>query len=387
MKYKREEFAHDSEGKVADKKDVLGLKRYVRSVLSNSDSRSFRTKFELVMRNDDDVNKFTKSQEQRGVVRRAEETSPKYHSNTRAFRRLKKDWESLYNKMLRFDSVQYEKDLKTQSEKKKCDDEHNAKSQKERRALAKQLDNTKWQLKGAARPAEEVYDFDKRFKDVHAEALEESKASYSRQINLLTSGTRATKLEKDYFEAMELYVEELFVQNHYKTLSKLFDKGLSSDSKIRTLIELGDIPKARELCNEVSEVERFSLVLFEFVSLQLEEEGASEDVLLKCLEKCLEKDEEEVWRLGFGGGEFDGRLEKNRGYAEVNRAVWDETEGAIDWLRAELGERGLEVVEGEGGWKEVVMEILQEGGGEEKDDEEEEEEGGEEDDDVEEEGK
>lgn len=42
-----------------------------------------------------------------------------------------------------------------------------------------------WQLRGAARPASEVYDFDVRYEDPHIEALDKAKERASRQVNLL----------------------------------------------------------------------------------------------------------------------------------------------------------------------------------------------------------
>ncbi|GMI11744.1 hypothetical protein TrVE_jg8613 [Triparma verrucosa] len=281
---------------------------------------------------------------------------------------LKKKWEDSYNLITSFDSVTYEKSLSEKRLKAQSDLAHSLKSQKARRVISKNLDPSQWKLKGPARPANEVYDFDKRYVDKHAVEISTHLSSQSRKVNLLKSGDGTAPVEVEYYKLMDAYVLELFELDYLKTVKKMFNKGMRIQQKLRYEIEVGDIPEARKYVD--CEEGRWAEVLFEFVSLGLEEEGSGEDVLEKCFETAVERDEEMGWRLGFLEG---GWLKR----------VWEETEGAIEWLREKLGERGFEGEEGEGGWKEEIRKVWEEEIGEAEEVEEAEEGGGEESEDTE----
>ena len=216
--------------------------------------------------------------------------------------RLKRQYDLLRSKVSRFDRVSYDSGRATARLKAEDDAKHNAKSKKERRALAKKLDPTQWQLKGAAKPAQEVCTDDIRYVDQHAVALAEADASRRREVDLLEEGSGDTDLEREYGDAAKAYASGLLMAGK-ALLAKMALEGARGDLddlRVRIGVEEGALEEVRPLLGGGSETQAWTSVLIEFVSLSLGEEGSGLALLEGTVEKAVDCGYEEAgWRLAW----------------------------------------------------------------------------------------
>ena len=87
-------------------------------------------------------------------------------------------------------------------------------------------DPSTWKLRGAARPAWEVYDFDTRYEDPHAKAHDEDKARIQRSLNILAI-YRGKIAETDIPEVRE-YLGLLMEQGHLAEEAKQYKTARSA---------------------------------------------------------------------------------------------------------------------------------------------------------------
>eukprot|EP00804_Cyclotella_cryptica_P001073 CCRYP_008367-RA/>CCRYP_008367-RA protein AED:0.03 eAED:0.03 QI:124/1/1/1/1/0.5/2/143/575 len=214
-----------------------------------------------------------------------------------------------------------------------------------------------WKLRGAARPAWEVYDFDTRYVDPHIQAMEEHREKVKRTINVFTlcrgrfaqdSNNNDDKdafpppqphcrtylslltqlgslhlTRKNYSSARSSFLSaiELEGPTHPRSItnarSQLMNMYLSTNrpASARKLLET--------LVNDDSAWIRYSAALLEYVSWNvLGEEGSSAEVAERALGRAIRGNVYLVYLLGWG---------------EVFRRAMEYTEDVVEWGDGEGG--------------------------------------------------
>jgi tetratricopeptide (TPR) repeat protein len=232
-----------------------------------------------------------------------------------------------------------------------------------------------WKLKGAARPAHMVYDFDTRYVDPHIKAHEEAKKKVARCRNVLVfcKGKFGLENDKDVPQPQCREYLSLLMQlgnlcmhsQQMKTARKCFLECMELDSSenpitparcqlVRLYMEANRPDSARRLWEKLPSTDpavwiRYSAVLIEFVSFKiLEEEGSSEQ---KCEEKLTDAIKSNIfcaYYLAFfddfnevmeytediEDADDDSPLEQAIEYCNSEQVgAWKGTDGAMEWVR------------------------------------------------------
>ena len=232
-----------------------------------------------------------------------------------------------------------------------------------------------WKLKGAARPAHLVYDFDTRYIDPYQKAHEEAKkkALRCRNIFVLCKGKFGFENEQDtpqpycreYLSLLMQLGNLCMHSQQIKTARKCFLECMELDSHLqpitparcqlmRLYLEANRPDSARRLWERLSPTDpavwiRYSAVLVEFVSFKiLEEDGSSEQ---KCEDRMIDAIKSNIYcayYLAFFD-DFDRVMEYTEDIEDADDAspleqaieycnseqlgAWKGTDGAIDWVR------------------------------------------------------
>lgn len=230
-----------------------------------------------------------------------------------------------------------------------------------------------WKLRGAARPAWEVYDFDTRNEDKHAKAHEEAckKAKRSRNILALYKGRMGEESdngppqpESRNFLALLMQLGHLCLQaKKYKAARAAFIECMDLDGTeqpitsarcqlMRLYLEANRPESARRLWeklpNDTSVWIRYSAALVEYVSWNLlNEEGSTRQSAEAMLAKAIQANVFSAYYLAFSET-FDAVMEYTDDIEHADeqtleeaieyccseqRSAWLETEGSIEWLR------------------------------------------------------
>ena len=256
----------------------------------------------------------------------------------------------------------------------------------------KRLGPETWKLRGAARPAYEVYDFDTRYVDPHLKAHEEAKAKAKRVINVFhyCKGHFGKPFEDDNDDddTPRKKVSQLLVDTCRKFLSISMQVALLNlDGKkyksarehlleiielegtsslhpitnarcrlMRMYIEANRPDSARRLWEKLPENYssvwiRYSAALLEFVSWKvLGEEGSTEETATTLLTKAIRSNVFCAYYIAFYGtfekvmeytedveDALDGSLEQAIEYfSSEQMGSWVGTEGAIEWIRTTI---------------------------------------------------
>ena len=94
----------------------------------------------------------------------------------------------------------------------------------------KRTDPSTWKLKGAAKPAHSVYDFDVRYVDPYVQDHERAKAKAKRQVNLLTLGNLGSReLGREFLSLLMQYAHLSEEAHHYKDAQNTYLECLQLD--------------------------------------------------------------------------------------------------------------------------------------------------------------
>ena len=240
-----------------------------------------------------------------------------------------------------------------------------------------------WKLRGAARPAWEVYDFDTRYVDPHMKEHEEATARSARMKNLLSVyrgrfGEPAPEGGEDEAShppqpLCRTFLILLMQLGHLNLEARRFKwareafleamdlEGMEADSVIvttarcrlmRTYLEANRPDSARRLWERLphdrSAWVRYSAALIEYVSWRvLEEEGSTRSSAEELLCRAIGASPYTAWNLAFHGtfrqaleygdeleDEEPGSLLEAIEYCHSEQlGSWLGTEGATDWLQ------------------------------------------------------
>ena len=244
-----------------------------------------------------------------------------------------------------------------------------------------------WKLRGAARPAHEVYEFDTRYVDPHLKAHEEAKAKAKRVINafhlckghfgnecdnkkndssellldtcrsFLSSSMQSAllNLEAKKFKTARERLLEIIELEGTKTLTPITN---ARCRLMRMYIEANRPDSARRLWERLpakfaSVWIRYSAALIEYVSWKiLGEPGSTEQTATKLLNQAIRSNVFCAYYIAFHDtfekvmeytddveDACDGTLEQAIEYCNSEQmGSWLGTEGAIDWIQSILAE-------------------------------------------------
>eukprot|EP00980_Cylindrotheca_fusiformis_P017841 scaffold5653_cov147-Cylindrotheca_fusiformis.AAC.3 len=265
---------------------------------------------------------------------------------------------------------QLERKRQEEEEKKRKEAENPTKTKKKGRKGPET-----WKLKGAARPAWEVYDFDIRYVDPYMKAHEEAKkkAQRSRNILLLCKGRFGEEAEGvpqpfcREFLSLLMQLGNLSMQaNQLKTARKAFLECMELDSiehpvsparcqLMRMYMDSNRPDSARRLWERLPDSDssvwiRYSAALVEFVSWKLlGEAGSTQETAEILLAKAIKANVFCAYYLAFfdmfqGVMDYVDEVEDAHGESALEEAIeycnseqigaWQGTEGACEWLKA-----------------------------------------------------
>ena len=265
-----------------------------------------------------------------------------------------------------------------------------------------------WKLKGAARPAWQIYDFDTRYVDPHMKAHEEAKQKAKRCRNIFSLckgkfGEEMDEVPQPYcreFLSLLMQLGNLAMQaKQQKTARKAFLECMELDSEenpvtparchlMRLYMDANRPESARRLWeklppNDPSVWIRYSAALIEFVSWKhLGEAGSSQETAEPLLARAIRANVFCAYYLAFFDHFNDvmdyaeeiedadeGRpLEEAIEYCNSEQmGAWHGTEGALEWIR-DLILKGLHSNQVAGGelslsdleWRRKLSEIKEE---------------------------
>ncbi len=317
----------------------------------------------------------------------------------------------LRNRLSRWDEVEEQTthQKQTELEHKKRSDIH---SSDHVQAKKKRKGPETWKLRGAARPAHEVYDFDVRYVDPHLQAFEEATAKAKRVINafvlckgsfgkefgdggknrvsnLLATTCRSflsvslrlalLSLEAKKFKTARERLLEIIELEGDETLTPITN---ARCRLMRMYLEANRPDSARRLWEKLPSTYnsvwiRYSAALIEFVSWKiLKEPGSTEKSASTLLNQAIRSNVFCAYYISFHETfdkvmEYtedvedanDGTLEQAVEYCNSEQmGSWIGTEGAIDWIRSKLneGERKLsrtnenDLIQKDLNWEEVL---------------------------------
>jgi len=232
-----------------------------------------------------------------------------------------------------------------------------------------------WKLKGAARPAHLVYDFDTRYVDPYIKAHEDAKkkGARCRNIMILFKGKFGIEGECDIpqppcreYLSLLMQIGSLSMQsNLMKTARQSFSQCMELDSSenpvtparcqlMRLYMEANRPDSARRLWENLPPTDpavwiRYSAVLIEFVSFKiLEEEGSSESKCEIHLAAAIKSNIFCAYYIAFFDTfnkvmEYTEEIEDANESSPLEEAIeycnseqmgaWLGTDGATDWVR------------------------------------------------------
>ena len=330
--------------------------------------------------------------------------------------KTKRELESLKERMKLWDDVAEQQKQEEENEKKRrlLEQQDEPKKKKKSRRLGPET----WKLRGAARPAWQVYDFDTRYIDPYLQQHAEARAKYQRSRNLfsvyagnfgiptapiacrqylallmrcglLCMDLRQFKKARAYFvECMDLDKNTISdKKKESKKDTKVVnddddddddnddegvngnkdkDKNNSNESNypittarcwlMRLYLEANRPDSARRLWERLGDTERsvwirYAAALVEYVSWKLlQEPGSSAAVAQQRLEQALETNVFCGYYLAFYQDGFVANMEYTEEIDNATeplqeaieycnseqRDAWQETEGALEWLRRHL---------------------------------------------------
>lgn len=290
--------------------------------------------------------------------------------NRLVIKRTQRLLEKLRSRLESWDDVEEALLLKKEEEQRRLEEENEGKVKVRKGRLGPET----WKLKGAARPAYMVYDFDTRHVDPHIKAHEDAKikAARSRNVLVLCKGKFGIENGKDVPQPqcreylsllMQLGNVSMYAQQ-MKTARKSFQQCMELESEypitparcqlMRLYMDANRPDSARRLWeklprNDPSVWIQYSAVLIEFVSFKiLEEEGSSEQ---KCEAKLVDAIKSNIfcaYYLAFfdnftevmdytediEDADDDSPLEQAIEYCNSEQVgAWKGTEGAMDWVK------------------------------------------------------
>jgi tetratricopeptide (TPR) repeat protein len=232
-----------------------------------------------------------------------------------------------------------------------------------------------WQLKGAARPAWQVYDFDTRYVDPHLKAHQAAKQKAQRIRNIFSLckgrfGDAVDDVPQPHcreFLALLMQLGNLSQQaNQLKTARAAFLECMELESTnphttparcqlMKLYLEANRPESARRLWEKVSPEDpsvwiRYSAALIEYVSWKLlEEPGSTEETARILLTQAIKSNVFCAYYLAFWSS-FEGILEHAEEImdatedfpleeaieycnSEQGYGAWQGTEGAVDWIK------------------------------------------------------
>jgi hypothetical protein len=279
--------------------------------------------------------------------------------------------DKLRPRLLAWDDVDEQKRRKKEleQERKMQEDEANPPKRKGRKGPET------WKLKGAARPAWQVYDFDTRYVDPHIKAHEEARTKTQRCRNLLslykgrfgeetTSGIPQPECRE--FLSLLMQAGHLNLQaKNFKASRQHLLECMELDSEthpvtparchlMRLYIEANRPDSARRLWEKLPETDtsvwiRYSAALVEYISWKiLEEEGSTQATAESHLAKAIQSNLFCAYHLAFCDtfheamdytedieDAHEGKpLEEAIEYCNSEQmGAWQGTEGALEWVR------------------------------------------------------
>ena len=232
-----------------------------------------------------------------------------------------------------------------------------------------------WQLKGAARPAWQVYDFDVRYVDPHITAHDAAKEKARRIRNIFSLckgrfGDEANDVPQPHsreFLALLMQLGNLSQQaNQLKTARAAFLECMELESTnphttparcqlMKLYLEANRPESARRLWEKLSPEDpsvwiRYSAALIEYVSWKLlEEAGSTEETARTLLTQAIQSNVFCAYYLAFWSS-FEGILEHAEEIEDASEdspleeaieycnneqgyGAWQGTEGALDWIK------------------------------------------------------
>jgi len=281
-------------------------------------------------------------------------------------------------------------------EKKRQEEEIRREEEKKRKAMEEasgikkkkrgRLGPETWKLRGAARPAWEVYDFDTRYVDPHLEAHQKAKEKAQRIRNILTIfkgqfGRMESKEEEDgetkplppqphcrRFLSLLMQLGLLNMEaKKYKAAREVFLECIDLDGitspvtnarcrLMRMYLEANRPASARRLWERLPQTDnsswiRYSAALIEYVSWKLlEEDGSSQQTAELYLVRAIKANIYCAYHIAYHDTfesvvEYaeevedaeERTLEEAIEYcASEQMGTWVGTDGAIDWMRSVL---------------------------------------------------
>jgi len=229
-----------------------------------------------------------------------------------------------------------------------------------------------WKLRGAARPAWEVYDFDVRYECPHIKAHEDAKGRAGRSRNLLLlykgkfGNSDSPEVCRDYLIFL-MRLALLYKQaKKFKSARTTFLECLELDSEqrpitcarshlMRIYLNANRPHSARRLWGKLSPKDanvwiRYSHALVEYTAWKDDKEGSSQAVACEALSNAIRANIYCAYYLAFGNNFFDDvmeyveeivdateeePLEESIEYCNSEqRQSWEENDGAVEWVQA-----------------------------------------------------
>jgi hypothetical protein len=302
----------------------------------------------------------------RGSKEKKEEGKLRLH-----IKRIQKQMDNLRERLERWDDVEENRlaKLAIKEEEKRKEDELNPPVKKKGRKGPET-----WKLKGAARPAWQVYDFDTRYVCPHIKAHEDHKIKTKRLRNIFSIfkgrfGEEADEIPQPHCRAFLSLLMQLgnlaMRANQQKTSRKAFLECMELDSEenpvtparcqlMRLYVDANHPGSARRLWEKLPPNDpavwiRYSAALIEFVSwTHLQEEGSSQESAELLLSRAIRANVFCAYYLAFHDTFNDvmdyveeiedadeGRpLEEAIEYCNSEQmGAWQGTEGAVEWVR------------------------------------------------------
>ncbi|KAL3906402.1 MAG: hypothetical protein SGILL_009285 [Bacillariaceae sp.] len=299
-------------------------------------------------------------------------------------KRVQRQLDKLKERLEAWDDVEETRLLKEQQE------EEERKRKEEEGLLPKKkkgrLGPETWKLKGAARPAWQVYDFDTRYVDPHQKAHDDAAKKVARQRNILElcKGKFGWDTENTYnvpqpqcrdYLSLLMQLGLLSMQaNQLKTARQAFLECMELESEgqitparnhlMRLYMEANRPESARRLFEKLPITDksvwiRYSAALIEYVSWKvLEEEGSTQEKAEASLGHAIQQNVFCAYYLAF----FDTFTQAMEHVEEIEDAddtepleqaieycnseqmgAWKGTDGALEWIRSVI----LRLLEGD----------------------------------------
>jgi tetratricopeptide (TPR) repeat protein len=286
-------------------------------------------------------------------------------------KRVERQLEKLRQRFQRWDDQEEQRLQKEQLEKEQRERDEDAAPKKRKGRKGPET----WKLKGAARPAWQVYDFDTRYVDPHVTAHEAAKEKARRLRNVFSIckgrfGDDADDVPQPYcreFLALLMQLGNLSRQaNKLKSARAAFIECMELESTnphttparcqlMKLYLEANRPESARRLWEKLSPDDssvwiRYSAALIEYVSWKLlAEPGSTEETARTLLAKAIHSNIFCAYYLAFWSS-FEGIMEHVDEIEDANEdfpleeaieycnseqgyGAWQGTDGAVDWIK------------------------------------------------------